>query len=84
MRVLRFDARGTYFTRSNANTKGAVGGKIMFGRNAAKMQADRAPLSPEAAEKLRALVRALAKLAAEADYEASKTRTSSPPKGSSS
>lgn len=35
-------------------------------------------------EKLRALVRTLAKMAAEEDYEASKTRTSSRPKGSSS
>ena len=35
-------------------------------------------------EKLRALVRTLAKMAAEADYEASKTRTTTPPKGSSS
>lgn len=35
-------------------------------------------------EKLRALVRTLAKMAAEADYEASKAQTSHPPKGSSS
>ncbi len=35
-------------------------------------------------EALCALVRALAKMAAEEDYEATKTRTSSRPKGSSS
>jgi hypothetical protein len=35
-------------------------------------------------EKLRALVGALARMAAEADYEASKAPTSHPPKGSSS
>lgn len=35
-------------------------------------------------EKLRALVRTLAKMAAEADYEALKTQSSAPPKGSSS
>ena len=35
-------------------------------------------------QKLRALVKTLAKMAAEADYEASKAQTSHPPKGSSS
>jgi|AntRauTorckE5430_2_1112549.scaffolds.fasta_scaffold10705_2 hypothetical protein len=35
-------------------------------------------------ERLRALVRTLAKMAAEADYKASKAQTSHPPKGSSS
>lgn len=35
-------------------------------------------------EKLRALVRTLAKMAAEADYEASKAQSSHSPKGSSS
>lgn len=39
---------------------------------------------PAVDEKLRALVRSLAKMAAEADYEASKAQTSYPLKGSSS
>lgn len=43
------------------------------------------PAEPAAVdEALCALVRAIAKMAAEEDYEASKTRTSSRPKGSSS
>lgn len=45
---------------------------------------DQRALPAETADKLRALVRALAKIAAEADYEASKAQTSHHPKGSSS
>lgn len=41
-------------------------------------------LPAETAEKLRLLVRALAKIRAEADYKASKAQASPPPKGSSS
>jgi len=41
-------------------------------------------LPAETADKMRALVRTLAKMAAEADYEASKTQISHLPKGSSS
>ena len=45
---------------------------------------DRSALPAKTADKLRALVKALAKIQAEAEYEASKTQASLPPKDSSS